>query len=167
MEPQPPIENPFRESARVLGIWVKGQILITAITTVLFAIGFYFARPPLWPLVALVNGLCYLVPRVGGIIGLAIAALAGFLGNLDVKHWAILLGTWILVQTIEGFILTPKILGDKLGLSPLLVFLALIAGSVFFGPVGLIVAVPALAVANVFWRYRRQRRQPISAPPAS
>jgi predicted PurR-regulated permease PerM len=149
--------NPFRESGRVLGTWLMGQILITGITTVLYAVGFYFSRVPLWPLVALLNGLLYLVPRIGGLIGLAIAAACGFFGELDVNHWAILLGTWILVQAIEGFILTPKILGDRLGLSPMLVFLALIAGSFFFGPVGLIAAVPVLAVAGVWWRYFNKR----------
>jgi predicted PurR-regulated permease PerM len=65
----------------------------------------------------------------------------------------------VVVQGIEGFVLTPRILGDRLGLSPFVVFLVLIAGGFFFGPLGLVVAVPLAAVVNVFWRFWRQHRQ--------
>ena len=104
------------------------------------------------------NGLCYVIPRIGAIIGLAIAGLAGLFGNLDLSHWLILVAGPATVQAIEGFILTPKILGDRLRLSPLVVMLTLIVGSMVFGPVGLLISVPLVAVLNVFWRYSRQSR---------
>jgi predicted PurR-regulated permease PerM len=152
------VDNPFLESGRVLGHYVKSQLLITGIVSVLYSVGFALAHVPLWLLVGILNGLCYLVPRFGSLVGLAILALAGLAGELDTTHWMIAAVVWVGVQAIEGFILTPRILGNRLGLSPFVVFLVLIAGSLVFGPIGLLIAVPLAAVLNVFWRYFRQSR---------
>jgi predicted PurR-regulated permease PerM len=68
---------------------------------------------------------------------------------------AIAFGAWLVVQAVEGFVLQPVLLSKPLGLRALPVFLALLAGSLFFGPIGFVLAVPVLAVTNVFWRYFR------------
>jgi predicted PurR-regulated permease PerM len=152
-----PIDNPFRESVRVLGLYVKGQIVIVSIVTVLYAIGFGLAHVPLWFFFALIAGACNVIPRIGSLIGLGIVALAAYLPHLDLKRLLIVFAVWVVVQGIEGFYLTPKILGKPLGLRPLAVFFALLAGSFLFGPIGFLLAVPVLAIANVFWRYYRSR----------
>ncbi len=154
---QPPIHNPFRESVRVLGIYVKGQVLIAALVTVLYAIGFAFAHMPWFVLVAVLAGACNVIPRIGSLIGLGIAAAIAFFTDLTLTQFLIVFATWVVVQGIEGFYLTPKLLGKPLGLRPLLVFFALIAGSALFGPLGFLLAVPVLAVANVFWRYFQEK----------
>lgn len=154
-----PIDNPFRESVRVVGLYVKGQIIIASIVILLYAIGFALAHVPLWYLVAVLAGACNVIPRVGSLFGLAIAATAAYLPGLDFERLVIVFAIWVLVQGIEGFYLTPKILGRPLGLRPLLVFVVLLAGSFLFGPIGFLLAVPALAVGNVFWRYFRQQRR--------
>ena len=154
---RPPIGNPFRESVRVLGIYIKGQIIIAALVTTLYAIGFAWARMPWFALVALIAGACNMIPRIGSLIGLAIAAAVAFFTDLTMVQFLIVFGTWVVVQGIEGFYLTPKILGKPLGLRPLLVFFAVLAGSILFGPIGFLLAVPVLAVANVFWRYFRDK----------
>jgi predicted PurR-regulated permease PerM len=90
-------------------------------------------------------------------MGLAIAALFAYLPGFDFKRLVIVFAIWVVVQGFEGFYLTPKVLGRPLGLRPLWVFFVLLAGSFFFGPIGFLLAVPALAIVNVFWRYFRQR----------
>ena len=79
------------------------------------------------------------------------------LADRDWTDLAIAFGVWLAVQIVEGFFLQPVLLGRPLGLRAVPVFLALLAGSFFFGPVGFVLAVPVLAVANVFWRYFRGR----------
>lgn len=153
------IDNPFRESARVLGIYVKAQVVIVCIVTVLYAVGFAGARMPFWYVVAVIAGACTVIPRIGSLIGLALAAIVSYLGDLNLTRFLIVFGTWVVVQGVEGFYLTPKLLGRPLGLRPLLVFVALLLGSFFFGPIGFLLAVPALAVAGVFWRYFREQRE--------
>jgi predicted PurR-regulated permease PerM len=107
--------------------------------------------------VAVLAGACNAIPRIGSLMGLAIAAVVAFFGDLSITNFLIVFGTWVVVQGIEGFYLTPKLLGRPLGLRPVLVFFALLAGSLLFGPIGFLLAVPALAVGNVFWRYFRDR----------
>ena len=102
------IDNPFRESVRVLGIYVKGQVIITVAVTVMYAFGFAIGRMPFWYLVAMVAGACNVIPRIGSLIGLAIAAVVAFYGDVSLTNCLIIFATWIIVQGIEGFYLTPK-----------------------------------------------------------
>lgn len=152
----PPPDNPVRESFHVLGLYVRAQLLIALILTVLYAIGFAIARVPFWPLIAVVGGIATLIPRIGSLIPLALAAVANLIGDRNLEHLAIAFAAWVIIQGLEGFFITPRLLSKPLGLRPLPVFLALLAGSIFFGPIGLLVAVPILAVAGVFWRYMRR-----------
>jgi predicted PurR-regulated permease PerM len=64
--------------------------------------------------------------------------------------------TYVVAQGLEGFYLTPKIMGRRLGLSPWIVFLAILVGGLVFGPLGVLFAAPVAAVVAVLWR-RRQR----------
>ena len=159
-EPGPrTVGNPFRESVRVLGLYVRGQVIIGFVVTILYAIGFAVARMPFWYLVAPIAGATTVVPRVGSLIGLAVAGLVAFFADLTLVQCTVVFATWVVVQGVEGFYLTPKFLGRPLGLNPWLVFLALLVASFTFGPVGFLLAVPVLAVANVFWRYFKERRR--------
>lgn len=151
------IDRPIRESFRVLGIYVRAQIAIAAIITVLYAVGFWIAHVPLWPIIAILGGLSSLIPRFGSLIPLALVAIAMIPAYHDLTRLLIAFGTWVIVQGVEGFVLQPILLSKPLGLRALPVFLALLAGGMFFGPIGLLLAVPVLAVANVFWRYFRDR----------
>jgi putative heme transporter len=151
------VRGPFRESVRVLGIYIRAQIAIALIVTVLYAIGFAVARVPLWFLLAVIGGISSLVPRFGSLIPLALVAVSMLIANRDLTHWLIAFASWVIVQAVEGFVLQPVLLSKPLGLKALPVFLALLVGGMFFGPIGFFVAVPILAVANVFWRYARDR----------
>jgi putative heme transporter len=152
-----PSGNPFRQSVRVLGLFVRSQLIIAGINTVLYAVGFAIASVPGWPLFALVGGVCSFIPGVGSLIPLALVGLTMLLADRAWTSLAIAFGAWLLVQVVEGFVLQPVLLSKPLGLRTLPVFLALLAGSLLLGPVGFVLAVPVLAVANVFWRHFRDR----------
>jgi predicted PurR-regulated permease PerM len=159
--PTTPIERrgvgqPFRDSVRVLGLYVRAQLIIVFILTVLYAVGFGVARIPLWPIIAIIGGLTTLVPILGPLVPLGLAVLANLLGDRDWTHLLIAFGAWVLIQLLEGFWITPRLLSRPLGLKPLSVFIALLAGSIFFGPIGLLLAVPVLAILLVFWRHLKQ-----------
>ena len=150
--------EPVVQSVRVLGLFVRARILIAVIQTILFAIGFAFARVPLWPLIAIAGGLASFIPRIGVLVPLVLVAIADLFGGVDMLHWTYAFGVWFVILLFDEFYLTPRLLSKPLGLRPLPVFLALIAGSFFFGPIGFILAVPAVAIAAVFWRYFRDRQ---------
>lgn len=148
-----PRQNPFLESVRVLGLYVRAQVLIAVILTVLYAIGFAAARVPLWPVVAVLGGLSSFIPRLGALVPLLLSVLSIAILHWSLRHMLIAVAIWILIQVLEAFLITPRFLSKPLGLGALPVFLALLAGSFFFGPIGMLLAVPVLAVALVFWRY--------------
>ncbi len=151
------VGSPFRDSVRVLGLYIRAQLLIAVVLTVLYAVGFAVAGVPWWPVIAVIGGLTSVIPHIGGLIPLALAAIADLLGGRDLTHFAITFGAWILVEVLEGFVITPRILSKPLGLRPLLVFVAVVAGSFLFGPLGFLFALPVLAVIMVFWRYFQNR----------
>jgi len=153
-----PSANPFRQSVRVLGLYVRSQLIIFAIDTVLYAIGFAVAKVPWWPLFAVIGWLCSFIPNFGSLITLLLVATTMLLASRDWTHVAIAAGVWLLVQALEGFVLQPILLSKPLGLRAVPVFLALVVGGLFFGPIGFLLAVPILAVANVFWQYFRSRK---------
>jgi len=155
--PPRPIENPLRESLRVLGLYVRAQILIAAVVTVLYGVGFALAHVPWWVLIAILGGVTSFVPHVGPLVPLALVALANLLADRNLDHLLIAFAVWVAIQIFVSFVLTPRLLGRPLGLKPLPVFIVLLAASLMAGPLGFFLAVPALAVANVFWRYLRQK----------
>lgn len=154
--PQRP-RNPIRDSVRALGLYIRSQIIIAIIDTVLYAIAFAIAGVPLWPLFAFIGGFCSFIPTFGSLIPLALVGISMVIAQNTWTQVAIAFGGWLFVQILDGFVLQPILLSRPLGLRALPVFLALIAGSLFFGPVGFLLAVPILAVANVFWRFYRDR----------
>jgi predicted PurR-regulated permease PerM len=140
-----------------LGLYIRAQVLIAAILTVLYAVGFAVAGVPWWPAIAVVGGLASVIPHFGGFIPLILALIADVLGQRSLTQFAITFGVWLAVSVLEGFVITPKLLSKPLGVTPLLVFIVGIASSFLFGPIGFFLALPALAVVMVFWRYIRER----------
>jgi predicted PurR-regulated permease PerM len=152
------LPNPFRESVRVLGLYIRAQFLVAAIDVALYSVGFGLARVPLWPLWAIIGGFCSFIPSVGSLIPLILVTIADLVAQRSWTELAFAFGAWLAVQAIEGFVLQPILFSKPLGLRALPVFLALLLGSLAFGPIGLLLAVPVLAVANVFWRHFQQRK---------
>ena len=145
--------------------WVGGQMLIAAILTVLYAVGFALAGLPGWWAFAIVNGFLHLIPMFGAALGLALPFLGWLLLTKgDPYQILAIIGVYVAAQALEGFYLTPKILGYKLRLKPFLVFLGVIAGSAMFGFVGALFAAPVMAVAMTIWRWWYDHRQPKEAP---
>jgi predicted PurR-regulated permease PerM len=160
-----PNSNPFAASVRVLGLYIRAAVLIFVIQIVLYSAGFAVAQLPWWGFMAVVCAVLGLIPHIGSLLGIGFVLLISSLAGTDVLHLAIAAAVWVLVQAIEGFWLTPRLIGKPLGLRPLVVFFAILAGSLAFGPLGLFLAVPVLAVAMVWVRYFRGSKPP--ALPAS
>jgi len=99
----------------------------------LYGIGFLFLRVPAWPGIAALSGFLNLIPYVGTGAGIVLAS--GFTFASGGGFWRIagVLAVFVIVQSIEGYYLTPRILGDRLSLHPMAVFLALLIGGKIFG----------------------------------
>ncbi len=155
----------LREIARTLTAYVRGEIIIALTMSALYAVAFALLKVPVWLLIALLCGFLHLVPNLGILIGFALAVGLTAIAGREFWRIAAVAGAFVLFQGFEGYYLTPHILGRRLGLRPLAVFLAVLAGSLLFGVVGLFLAPPALAVANVIWKFFRSRSSDSASGP--
>lgn len=154
-----PFSRLFDESGRILESYVRGQLLIGLIMAVCYAVAFWFLGIPAWAGIALIAGLLNAIPYVGTILGVILAggftiANGGGFGDI-----AAVIGVFIAVQTLEGYVLTPRILGGRLNLHPMAVFLGLLIGGNLFGLLGVILAIPAIAIGKVFFKFLRELYQ--------
>jgi predicted PurR-regulated permease PerM len=146
---------------RTLGGYVVGQLKVSAILACLYSIGYALSGVPFWLLLGLISGAFNMIPIVGSLLGVGLTVFAVLLNNGQMWNYVGVLITFVVVQGLEGFWLTPKLLGKRVGLSPLYVFLAILIGGAMFGPVGVLFAVPVVAVLGVIWR-RAVKRQATS-----
>ncbi len=149
----------FDESGRILESYVRGQLLIGAIMAVCYAAGFWFLGVPAWAGIAMIAGLLNAIPYVGTILGIILAGGFTIAGGGGVWDVAAVLGVFVAVQSLEGYYLTPKILGGRLNLHPMAVFLGLLIGGKLFGLLGVILAIPAIAIGKVFFKFLRELYQ--------
>ncbi len=154
-----PFSNLFDESGRILESYVRGQILIGSIMAVCYAVGFWFLGVPAWAGIALIAGLLNAIPYLGTILGVILATGFSFADGGSWGHIAAIIGVFVAVQSLEGYYLTPKILGGRLNLHPMAVFLGLLIGGKLFGFLGFILAIPAIAVGKVFLKFLRELYQ--------
>lgn len=145
-----------------LSAFVRGQILVAGAQGVIYAIGLLISGIDLAIVVGLSAGFLALVPYLGTIVGIGVASALALLKFGLSWHIIAVWVTFAVAQIVEGVYLTPKVLGDKVGLHPLVVMLAVIVGGSLFGVPGMLLAIPVTAGALVFveaWllRYRNSR----------
>lgn len=148
-----------RESNEVLGAFIRGQILVMLVLGVIYAAGLSLVGLKLGLLIGLIAGLISFIPYLGATTGVVLAVLAALMQaqGFDLKLMAGLAITFTVGQLLESYVLTPRIVGDKIGLHPMAVIFAVMAGGQLFGFLGMLLALPVAAVANVLLRYAHQR----------
>lgn len=130
-----------------VGDWLRGQLLLMLTIGVLAGVGYAIIGVRFWPLLAVVAGITELIPIIGPWIG-GIPAVA--IALLDSWQKAILVAIFlVLLQLAENTILVPRIMRNAVGLSPLAVFIAVLAGAEFYGPLGALLALPVAAALQV------------------
>lgn len=145
------------ECHEVLGAFVKGQFLVMFLLGVVYAMGLQLIGLEVGIIIGMVAGLASIIPYLGfavGIISAVIACLFQF--GLDWVHLALVLVVFMVGQAIEGYILQPFLLGDKIGLSPVAVVFAVLAGAQLAGLLGMLIALPVAAVIVVLLRHVRE-----------
>lgn len=144
----------FDNFIKILLTFFRGQIIIAFIQGILFAIGFSIVGFPYSIVIGMLMGLLNIVPYLGSIVGLSIVLPLAYFGN-DGGLYSVMLVmlVFVVVQTIEGYFLTPKIMGNRTGLHPALIIFAIFFwGSALGGIMGMILAIPLTAFAVVFWK---------------
>lgn len=139
------------EIDRVLRAFLRGQAFVAAALGLMYAIGLSLCGTPLGILIGLVAGALSLVPYLGLAVGIIPALLLNLLQHQSLGRAIAVVLVFVIAQTIEGYVLTPRLVGEAVGLHPVIVILAVLAGGVLFGFAGILLAVPVAAAASVFW----------------
>ena len=154
---EPTIAHLARESDAILGAFVRGQLLVMLALGVFYAAGLGLTGLSVGLLIGIVAGLLSFVPYLGFIIGFIAAIIAALVQFGDWTHVLIVCGVFAVGQLLEGYVLVPKLVGDKIGLHPVAVIFAVLAGGYLFGFLGVLLALPAASVIVVLLRYLIER----------
>jgi predicted PurR-regulated permease PerM len=152
---RPGVDSFTTEADQVLGQYLRGQILVMATMAVFYSTGLALFGLDLALPIGVFTGLAMFVPYVGFGIGLVLAVLAGLLEFASAKAFVMVGVVYGTGQLFEGFFLTPRLVGERIGLHPLAVIFALLAFGQLLGFVGVLIALPASAVLLVAVRRMR------------
>jgi predicted PurR-regulated permease PerM len=163
-----------RESSEVLGGFLRGQLLVMLALGVLYAVGLIAVGLDLGILVGVLAGLLTFVPYLGPTTVVVLGGVAALAQFGDWQHLAGVGIVFTVGQVVETYWLTPKLVGGRIGLHPVAVIFAVLAGGTLFGFLGMLLALPIAAVANVLLRYAHERYvhsrlyagEPVAAAPA-
>ena len=152
----------FEEFLNIIVAFFRGQLIIAFLQGLLFAIGFTLVGLKYGFVIGLTLGFLNIVPYLGNIIGLGTALpLAFFQPDGGLTRVLLVLVVFAAVQMIEGYLLTPKIMGDRTGLHPVVIIIAIFFwGTALNGIMGMILAIPLTAFLVVFWRLAREKYLP-------
>ncbi len=148
-----------RQSNDVLGAFIRGQFLVMLALGVIYAGGLSLVGLNLGLLIGIVAGLISFIPYLGATTGILLAILAALVQSkgFDLQLMILVGVVFTVGQLLESYVLTPRIVGDKIGLHPVAVIFAVMAGGQLFGFLGMLLALPVAAVANVLLHYLHEQ----------
>ncbi len=142
-----------RESDQVLGAFLRGQLLVMFALGVIYTTGLWLVGLDFALLIGMFAGLVSFVPYLGLIVGILVAGIAAVLQfqGWEQLPWVVLV--FVVGQLLEGTVLTPRLVGERIGLHPVAVIFAVMAGGQLYGFFGVLLALPVAAVAMVLLRH--------------
>lgn len=146
-----------RETDEVLSAFLRGQLLVMAALAIIYSAGLGLVGLKFAIAIGVVSGLVSFVPYLGFVFGIALAGLTVALEPNPLWQLIGVVATFSIAQFIEGSVLTPKLVGDRIGLHPVIIIFAVAAGGQLFGFFGILLALPAAAVLSVLVRFAYDR----------
>ncbi len=154
---RPTVVDVFHEIDMTLARFLRGELMVMLTLGFLYSVALLIVGAPLSFGLGLLTGVLCIVPYVGFAIGLGLALLVQALqGGTWVDMFQIV-AAFFAVQVLDMLFVTPRILGEKVGLHPVWVILALMAGGELFGFLGVLLAVPVAAILNILLRRSLER----------
>ena len=146
-----------RETDEVLGAFFRGQLMVMFALAVIYSTGLSLVGLKYAVAIGVVSGLVSFVPYLGFVFGIALAGLTVALEPNPLWQMVGVVATFSIAQFFEGSFLTPKLVGDRIGLHPVIIIFAVAAGGQLFGFFGILLALPAAAVLSVLVRFAYDR----------
>lgn len=147
-----------RRLNRVLGGFIRGQLVVSGILSVYYGVSLSIAGVELSLALGIMAGFLNIVPYLGIFSVFILTLLVALLHGAGMGLILAILVIFAVGMMLEGAVITPRVLGNEIGLSPLTLILALLVGGELFGIVGMVVGVPVAAVVKVFWEMALEHR---------
>jgi predicted PurR-regulated permease PerM len=154
---EPVVAHLARESDDVLGAFLRGQLSVMVALGIFYGVGLWLVGISVGPLIGMIAGLISFVPYLGAITGVVMAVIAALVQYQDWTHVVFVLIVFVIGQSLEGYVLVPRLVGEKIGLHPVAVIFAVLAGGELFGFLGVLLALPVASVVMVLLRYAHGR----------
>jgi predicted PurR-regulated permease PerM len=136
-------------SVRSAQQYLLGRLILIALLAVLYMIGFTSVGLEYAIFISLLAAIFSLIPYIGNIIGFSLAILASFVSGGDTTQIILIVVLFTVIQFIESYMLEPYIVGSKVDLNPVAVIVGVVLGGIVWGVVGMILAIPILAIIKV------------------
>jgi predicted PurR-regulated permease PerM len=146
-----------RDTDEILGAFLRGQLLVMFALALIYSLGLTLVGLKFAVAIGVVAGLVSFVPYLGFVFGIGLASLTVALEPNPLWHLVGVFVTFTAAQMVEGTVLTPKLVGDRIGLHPVMVIFAIVAGGQLFGFFGILLALPAAAALSVLIRFAYHR----------
>lgn len=150
---EPTLKRLFIEINVSIGGFAKGQALVCLSVALYYSIGLTLANLDFSVVVGMIIGVLAFIPYVGAIMGLLLSTGIALAQFTEWSSVGIVMGIFAIGQTLEGYLLIPYFVGDRIKIHPVWVIFALLAGGVLYGFVGILFALPAAAAIAVLVRY--------------
>lgn len=151
------IREQASEVDKTLAAFVRGQASVCLVLTIFYAAGLTLAGLKYGLLVGIGAGFISFIPYIGAGIGLAVGTAIAVVQFSDLAPIATVVAVFLIGQTAESYFLTPRLVGGRVGLQPIWIIFALLAGGALFGLTGVLLAVPVAAIIGVLVRFGRSR----------
>ena len=147
------VKSIFADINQVLSAFIRGQLLVCLFWGVYYYIGLRLIGLDLAFILAIVSGLAPIVPIAGAMISIALTLLVGFLTFGLGSELYYIMGMQLVAIILDGTLVTPKIIGDSIGLSPVWIVFSVFTMSYIMGPIGLLVGIPIAGIISVIIKY--------------
>lgn len=150
---KPTVTKLIKECDEVLSQFLRGQLMVVLSFSIIYGTGLSLIGLKMGLLIGIISGLLCIVPYLGFIVGIVIASITAYMQFATFTSVALVLALFVGAQTLDNFYLTPRLVGNRIGLHPIAAIFAILSGSCLFGFVGALLALPTAAVIMIWARY--------------
>jgi len=133
----------------LLGSFIRGQLIVGLSLSALYALGFFLADVPFWLILSILTGMSSIFPYVEWIVGLPITLIFSAIQHQDWSHPLAVFIVFGIISPLAGMFLVPRVIGNKVGLHPVVVISSILMGGELMGFVGILLAIPFAATIKV------------------
>jgi len=148
---RPEVADTMSQIDGVLSGFVRGQLMVAMAMAALYSIGLFLVGTPMSLFLGTLSGIASLIPYLGLVLGFVPSAVLTYFHAQEWLPIFAVAGVFAAVQALEGLVLTPRLVGESIGLHAVAVMLAVLLGGEFFGLTGVLLGVPVVAVLNVLF----------------